>query len=428
MPNQPQQLNLQEDSVIEWVTSSTLTSLVAGETSELYVKAQEVNSNYSIRYELSNGTLPAGITLKNDGTLTGSAEYNAVNSYQFTILATDVYGLTATSRTFTLNVTAYNDKQYTKIYVRPFLKQSSRNAYRDFINDDSIFPVSYIYRSLDPNFGVQQDIKMYLEFGIEKIPGKILITGTQSYWFTRGTHSTIVAIDKRNYPGVEYTPVGATITIQDISYTITQVGPDPTHTNLHLITFSGSPAIECADSFTIESYQGFMNKVMTENFYRRKLYFGDIKLAIAQDVRGNNLYEVIYADIIDTLVNKKGVSIPKQITQNNQTLYPASIANMKASLESVVLPNNTKISVNEYNMPRFMRTDQPGSYVPLGYVKLVPICYALPGQGFKVIDRIKNSGFDFKLLNFEVDRLVVEGGPNSNSAKYLIFDRQSLST
>jgi len=427
MPNQPQQLNLQEDSVIEWVTSSTLASLVAGETSELFVKAQEINSNYSIRYELSNGTLPAGITLKNDGTLTGSAEYNAVRSYQFTIIATDVYGFNSVSRTFTLDVTAYNNKQYTKIYVRPFLKQSSRNAYRDFINDDAVFPLSYIYRSLDPNFGVQQNIKMYLEFGIENIPGKILITGSKSYWFAKGTHSTVVAINKVNYPGIEYTPIGATITIQDIAYTITQVGPDPGHANLCLITFSGSPAIECVNNFTIEFYQGFMNKVIAENFYRRNLYFGDIKLAIAQDVRGNNLYEVIYADIVDSLVNKKGVSIPRQITQNNQTIYPASISNMKASLESVALANNAKISVNEYNLPRFMRTDQPGSYVPLGYVKLVPICYALPGQGFKVIDRIKNSGFDFKQLNFEVDRLVVEDGPNSNSAKYLIFDRQSLS-
>ena len=428
MPNQPQQLNLQEDSVIEWVTSSTLTSLVAGETSELYVKAQEVNSNYSIRYELAGGTLPAGITLKNDGTLAGSAEYNAVNLYHFTVLATDVYGLNSVSKTFTLDVTQYNDKKYSKIYVRPFLKQSSRNAYRDFINDDAIFPQSYIYRSLDPNFGVQQNIKMYLEFGIEDIPGKILITGSKTYWFAKGRHSTVVAVDKVEYPGVEYTPVGATITIQDIAHTITQVGPDPTHPNLHLITFSGSPAIECADTFTIESYQGFMNKVIAENFYRRNLYFGDIKIAIAQDGHGNNLYEVIYADIVDTLVNKKGVSIPHQITQNHQTRYPASIPNMKASLESLILPDNAKINVNEYNLPRFMRTNQPGSYVPLGYVKLVPICYALPGQGFKIIDRIKNSGFDFKQLNFEVDRLVVESGPNSNSAKYLIFDRQSLST
>jgi hypothetical protein len=171
-----------------------------------------------------------------------------------------------------------------------------------------------------------------------------------------------------------------------------------------------------------------MNKIMVENFYRRNLYFGDIKLAIAQDTHGNNLYEVIYADIVDSLVNKQGVSITKQFEQNNQTVYPASIPNMKTSLESVILPNNAKIKVNEYNLPRFMRTAQPGSYIPLGYVKLVPICYALPGQGFKIIDRIKHSGFDFKQLNFEVDRLVLGNGPNNDSAKYLIFDRQSLSS
>jgi len=414
------------ESTIKWVSSSTLNSIVAGETSELFVLAEEINSTYNIKYKLTHGSLPNGLILNQDGTIGGSPEYNTVGSYQFTIEASDVYGLSAISQNFNLTITAYDNKEYTKMYLRPFLAQSSRDYYSNFIGDESIFPQSWIYRFFDNNFGVQSKIKMYLEFGIEQLPGKIYVSGTQSYWFQSDQTHTTVAIDKTLYPEIIYVSINSTITIQDQVYTISGVAPDPTHNNLYNITFLGTPNIACASSFTIDCYQGFMFKVMQENFYRRKLYFGDIKIAVAQDVHRNNIYEVIYVDIYDNLINSSNVSISTEITQNNQILYPASITDMRLSLESIKLPNDSLIGVNEYNLPKFMRTAQNNSYSPLGYIRIVPICYALPGQGAKIIARIKNSGFQFNRLDFEIDRLVVGKGPNNDSNKYLIFNKQSI--
>jgi hypothetical protein len=55
-------------------------------------------------------------------------------------------------------------------------------------------------------------------------------------------------------------------------------------------------------------------------------------------------------------------------------------------------------------------------------MRVIPLCYALPGQGDKIISRIKLSGFDFKLLNFEVDRLIVQESLDSTTAKYLMLE------
>jgi hypothetical protein len=99
---------------------------------------------------------------------------------------------------------------------------------------------------------------------------------------------------------------------------------------------------------------------------------------------------------------------------------------MRKQLKSIQLQNGEAISVNEYNYPKFMRTPQAGDYNVPNYIRAIPLCYALPGQGDKIISRIKLSGFDFKKLDFEVDRLIVQETADSSTAKYLLLERQSL--
>jgi hypothetical protein len=59
-------------------------------------------------------------------------------------------------------------------------------------------------------------------------------------------------------------------------------------------------------------------------------------------------------------------------------------------------------------------------------MRVIPICYTLPGKGSSIVSRIKHSGFDFKLLDFEVDRIVVQNSKDNDSAKYLIFPRLNI--
>jgi len=331
------------ESSIAWVSDSDLGSIETGTISELAVEAQQISSEYSIKYSVISGNLPQGLSLARDGTITGMVGYNQTGTFIFDVLASDVYELSWITRTFSLNVTETSNKEYTKIYCRPFLAKEKRTLYTEFTSNNFTFDPSLIYRYYDPNFGVQSSLKIYLEFGIEKVD--------------------------------------------------------------------------------LESYAN----ALTENFYRRKLYFGNIKKAIAKNSAGITVYEIVYVDVVDDMITSTGTSVSKQITMNNNTYFPASITNMRSKLESITLPDSSIISVNPDLLPRFMNTAQPGSYQFPGYMRVIPLCYALPGQGDRIISRIKLSNFDLKLLDFEIDRIIVESSTDSTSAKYLLLGQQNLS-
>lgn len=334
-------------SSIEWVTDSNLGSIQAGIISELAVVAQELSSSYNVKYQLTSGTLPPGLSLANDGTLVGYANYNAAGVYSFTITASDVYGLSAISRTFKLVVTASTSSQYNKIYVRPFLRQDKRQLYSDFISDQFTFDPKLLYRYYDPNFGVQHDIKMYLEHAIEDIP--------------------------------------------------------------------------------LDNYM----QALYENYYRRRLYFGDVKVAVASDENtGVAQYEVVYVNVVDPNMTENGESVKSVFyrNQNQNIYYPSSVANMKVGLRGLVSDEDQfYIKINPDGTPLFMRTPQAGELQPPGYMTVMVLCYALPGNGTKIANRIKRSGFDFKQFDFEIDRIVVSNSLDSSTDKYLIFARQNIS-
>lgn len=261
---------------------------------------------------------------------------------RYTYTGTQTTSLVATTSSIAIGTITYTDNTFTKIYAKPFFTQQKRDEYRDFISNLFTFDPKLIYRYFDTSFGVQHDIKLMLEFGIEQI--------------------------------------------------------------------------------NLDDYM----PALRENFYRKKFYFGDVKKAIAADNTGSVIYEVIYVDIIDELTNNSGVSVRQSIENGNNMYYPSSLENMRKQLEVIQLQNGEAIKVNEYNEPKFMRTPQNGDYRPPGYMRAVPLCYALPGQGDKIISRIKLSGFDFKKLDFEVDRLIVQETADSSTAKYLLLERQSL--
>jgi hypothetical protein len=72
------------------------------------------------------------------------------------------------------------------------------------------------------------------------------------------------------------------------------------------------------DEASKASYYEYVNPPFGENHYQRQITLGQIKTAVARDANDNILYEVVYSEIIDDLVNNNGVSIPKQITWPRQ--------------------------------------------------------------------------------------------------------------
>lgn len=154
--------------------------------------------------------------------------------------------------------------------------------------------------------------------------------------------------------------------------------------------------------------------VLGRYFSRRKLYFGDIKSAFANDENGNKLYEVVYVEIIDNLVNSEGVPVNEVVENGDNPIYPNSIDNMRGALEQIA-------QTDEFLLPKFMRTVQDGSGVPLGRILCMPLAYCLLGTSSIIMNKIKTYGIEFNRINFDIDRLIIFGTADDSNDKYLLF-------
>jgi hypothetical protein len=153
---------------ISFNNSSNLGTLFAGEVSEIALTVSR-NDSMSTTYRVISGSLPEGLSLATDGTIIGKVSYSStVTNYTFEVRAEDAGRQTFTEKTFSLSVNRVDETAYTNVYLRPFLSETKREIYKEFVSNSNIFDSSIIYRPLDSNFGVQKDIKLVLYNGIEQ--------------------------------------------------------------------------------------------------------------------------------------------------------------------------------------------------------------------------------------------------------------------
>jgi hypothetical protein len=176
-----------------------------------------------------------------------------------------------------------------------------------------------------------------------------------------------------------------------------------------------------------------------KNHYWRNITLGEIKTAVAKNDAGEIIYEVVYSEVIDDLVNPQGVSVaeqidwPRRINLNlgpwytsvtdiytsfinvlgqeyytslssgyARTLYPNSLDNMRTRVGQVL--------GSEYNsklLPLWMTSQQENGSTT-GFIPAWVICYTKPGFSAIVKDNI-NRLWPYKLnqINFNLDRFSV---------------------
>lgn len=157
-----------------WETTSTLGTLTPGKNSELFVKLAISTSSVDVKYHLSGGSFPTGLTLNHDGTIAGSV---AVNTGTSTSVTTSTVSITATDNsnnhlltgTFYITVSQTTSTEYTSIYFKPLQNRQKRAEYIEFVHNELIFSKDLLYRPYDTNFGIQQDLKLVLDFGVKKL-------------------------------------------------------------------------------------------------------------------------------------------------------------------------------------------------------------------------------------------------------------------
>ena len=387
------------ESGIEWLTDNMLEPISPNMNSMLAVKATSKLYggfvNYSLVAKNPNSTpsvLPPGITLLSTGDIVGKVKHYAQDglpgltiidaatttfdggnttfdkTFTFTVRASDVFNFAQLDQTFTITVTDKDPTIYSNLYVKAFQKKANRNRWYEFITNSAIFEPNRIYRYNDENFGVQSELKMLLFAGIE--------------------------------------------------------------------------SVEAVDFV----------QAMSRNHYRKKLRFGNVKKAVAKDpVTQEVLYEVVYVEMVDNLeandisigstvqlpnnINspvlisydaiKVDSDIPFASDRDHQRVFPNSVKNMRKRVKALGKRER------EY-LPLWMRSIQPDNYVETGFVKAVPLCYTKPDNADYIIANIKArlnaevvaDRFDFKMLDFEIDRYVIDSVGGYIQDKYLVFPQR----
>lgn len=334
-------------------------------------------------YRKISGNLPPGLTFLNNGIVQGKVKQFADasgpgltrilsttfdqqtttfdRSFKFTVRARDGFRFAEKDRSFIITVQDDSETTFANVWVRALQNKQKRLAWNSFITDSTIFVPELLYRLGDSNFAIQTDVKMLVYAGIES---------AQAVKFVQA---------------------------------------------------------------------------MSRNHYRKRLLLGDVKTAKARDPQTQKtIYEVVYVDVIDNLENANGVSISNEMQlpnninspvlvsydsinvssnipfvsdQDHQRVFPNSIKNMRSRI-------NTVGQRNREFLPLWMRSIQDTASFETGFVRSLVLCYAKPGQSEEIVSRIRASGFDFKTIDFEIDRYVIDVLDGNFEDKYLAFPQR----
>ena len=179
---------------------------------------------------------------------------------------------------------------------------------------------------------------------------------------------------------------------------------------------------------------------VTQNHYWRNITLGELKTAVAKNSAGEIIYEVVYSEVIDNLVNPSGTSIQQQIVWPRpidlglgpwytsitdiytsyedilgqeyytsltpgfaRVLYPNSLYNMRNRVAQVVG------QVTQSSLLPLWMTSQQANGSTLGYTQAWVICYTKPGLADIVKTNIEvNWPHTLNQINFQIDRFSVD--------------------
>jgi hypothetical protein len=145
------------------------------------------------------------------------------------------------------------------------------------------------------------------------------------------------------------------------------------------------------------------------NHYWKNLVLGEIQTAQALDpVTGQVLYEVVYSEVVDDLVNREGqsvgksVNLPFTVDTDVTTVYPNALVDMRDQVIDVVGQESNVL-------PTWMLSKQANGKV-LGFTPAWVIAYTNPGQSGQIAYNIRTHfGDQLNLVDFEVDRYELDG-------------------
>ena len=315
---------------------------------------------------------------QNDLTLDGDTT-TIDKTYTFTARAEDQFGFSATTKTFTILINDPNDLTFSNVFVRPFLDKQQKFIYNSFISDPIIFNPSLVYRPNDTEFGVQNDLKMLVYAGIENVEMEKFVGAAAKNHkrksFKFGNVKSAVAY----LPGT-----------RDIVYEVVYVDIiDPYDTTEGVVK----------NSINIKTKN---NRLINDTNYE------------IQDDSFSNVdtspfrFRPITSSIT---IDSDALSVDEK---EKQRKYISNITNMRSRISNIGTTDNNFL-------PLWMRTPQQNNIQALGFVPCVVLSYCKPGTSADLLLNIKNSGFDFSSINFEIDRYIIDSTKGNSNDQYVLF-------
>jgi len=348
------------ESAISWVTPSELGTIDAGYASSLFVRANSSYYNAVVTHTIIDGNLPPGLSLMSDGEIVG------VISQFSTSIAFDRNTTTFTSTTFdqtnkTYGLTTFSNNYASK--TRTTFDNNTTSFNRKFTFTVKASDQSY-YSATERTFTITV-----------KTPNLIPYSNIRVQPFLSPNHVTLwktfITSNVFNIDNI-YRPYDPAFGIQD---------------NLSMLIFEG---------IETRSYGSY---ILGFNHKTKHFRFGNIKKAAAI-LPGTKtaLYEVVYIEMIETTLSNSV----------EEWRYEFSL-----------------ISQPKYNfLPLWMRSVQPTYRKELGFILAVPICFCKVGTADNIMLKIKYSDFDFKLIDYQIDRFIINAVTGSHTDKYIIFDNK----
>ena len=455
------------ESAITWNTAAALGNLRANFVSTLFVSATSNVPNAVVLYTLDSGKLPPGLSLAIDGQLQGKINQfgepskpglttidkattqttfdglttTIDRSYTFTVKAQDQFQFSATTRTFTVTTTDPEDTLYSSISMVPMLKKIQRETYRNFISDPTIFTPASIYRPNDESFGLQPQVKMLAYAGIEtKTIGSFVAAVAKNHKRKSykigdikkaiakavGTNNTVYEVIYLDVVDPEEpqagmgktnasftTPTQNELTVDSIQYDVTDdntgVGTGEGFFDLGL---RGGDANSPASTGTLSIF----TRVGPVSFVSGGSIV--IELQDGTIISGQSIDDSISSDPFRLRPTTNTIKIDSDAIKisdsNDQRKYISNISNMRDRIRAVGK------NLREF-YPLWMRTSQTVGQAELGFKLAIPLCYCKPGEADNIILNIKNSSFNFKQLDIEIERYNIDSTDGNSNEQYIPF-------
>jgi len=379
----------------------------------------------------------SGLTTSDSDTTTLDGNETTIDRlYNFTVNAEDQYKYSIEKREFFIAVRDPEVTKYSNLSLKPFLKESVKEEFRNFIADPEIFIPEHIYRPTDPNFGIQANPKVPVYFGIESKSidnfvsaisknhkRKQYIIGDLKTAEARveGTREVIyevvyIEVKDPSNPKTGRTRKSFKIRNNDnITADIAQYNPK----NM-FYDYDEPPA------FTINTRRGLITVKLGEDFFIDTRADGTFTLrwtgGLQVDSRTeSNLIKILeglgdtmkilpkYTNVIKADTDAIDVSMNK-----DDVRYISNLSNMRDNIRTIGTSNRNFV-------PLWMRSQQQDSVNELGYTPAIVLCYCKPGTSAIIKSAINASGFNFNIFNLDMDRYIIDSTDSSSESKYLVF-------